>query len=416
MAEALRPWPSAPPAWSFSTLRVVRECPRRWALRRLALEAAAPAEARSGGGASPSWAALRGIVSHAALEELLRIHQRHGGPPAGSWALLDFWKRHVPEGIPALVTRKLEAEFASRRAEPLSRRQLDELRATALDEINRLTTFVNAKLRVALELGGGGAAAPQERTSRAALLEGAHPEVELIAELEGAGQTLRWSGKADVIVVRGSEVTIVDYKTGAESEHDREQLELYALLFSRDEVINPGRLRAVRLVLVYWSGRVERWDGPGPERLDELEGRLFQEVCLGASALEARPPLAKLHEARCPRCDMRAWCDDYWAGGRARTSAPASRGPGDLELTVVRVHAGGAEIHGKERGPASNEVLLLIDDDHRAFASTLRPTDVVRVAGAWWLPQPDYDDAGAGPAPRVAQVTARSALALVGSP
>src|SRR5205823_2534020 len=114
---------------------------------------------------------------------------------------------------------------------------------------------------------------------------------------------------------------LTDYKTGAPDEHHTDQLRLYALLWSRDEQVNPRRLRASSLVIAYTT-HDELIDGPEQEELEALGNTLENRVSRAEGTLARRPPPAHPAPDMCRLCSVRQLCDDYWESEAALANSP----------------------------------------------------------------------------------------------
>jgi hypothetical protein len=354
-------WPELPVRWSYSAARAIRACPRQWALRR-----SDTAEERRVGQQRLTWPLLRGLASHAVLELMIKIHAERGGPPARDMSLARFWRENLPKRTSELVRDAIELQI-SRAAEPAL--TIERLRARAHREERALVQFVNAKLTFALALLGVPTAG---RQSDEVVARGASAEVTLEAVLGAPGHS-QWRGDADLIVVHGADVVIADYKTGAEDDSHREQLELYALLFARDRKSNPSGLRATELALLYWSGREERWAAPDEAELRHVEERWSGVVAQARRARDSVPPPAQLSEACC-RCEKRGRCDAYWRDGLALTRGKCH----DRQLEVQDVNRDGSELICTDSGPLQR-IRLLVPERLRAIAAAARPGERLRV-------------------------------------
>jgi hypothetical protein len=354
-------WPVLPVRWSYSTARAILTCPRQWALRR-----SDAAELRCAGQQRLTWPLLRGLASHAVLEVMIKIHAERGGPPARDISLARFWRDNLPKRTSELIRDAIELQI-SRGAEPAS--VTERLRARAHHEERALVQFVNAKTTFALALLG---APPAGRQAGDAIELGANAEVRLEAAF-GADQPSQWRGDADLIVVRGSDVVIADYKTGAEDDSHRDQLELYALLLARDPKSNPSGLRATELALLYWSGREDRWPAPDEAALERLEQRWAGVVEQSRRARDSGPPPARV-SAACARCEKRGKCDVYWRDGLALTRGKCD----DRELQIQGVNRDGSELICTDT-VGSQSVRLLVPQRLRSIAVAVRPGDRLRV-------------------------------------
>ena len=140
---------------------------------------------------------------------------------------------------------------------------------------------------------------------RRALGEGSHAEVSLIAD------DLRVLGRVDLLTLEANTVSIIDYKTGAESQGHQDQLRLYALLWDRDRAANPERLPAASLTAVYRDRDVSV-DVPSAGELQALSDALISEVQQADIELRSGAPRPIPSEGNCARCAVRHLCEAYW--------------------------------------------------------------------------------------------------------
>lgn len=316
-------WPTPPRVWSFSALRDARECPRRWALTRLARHAGAAVHAngtsRTGGAGLGK---LRGRVCHKALEVMLAAHADAGGPAWGTIELTRLWKARFPRGVIGLV-RDLAREEVARAdtVDALGRRRLE----SAVDEgLASMARTVTALLDLTF--------APCEGTEGPTHVD---PEVEVRTALV-PGQ--HWEGTIDAVVRRGDHVTLVDYKTGAPSEADHEQLKLYACLYAawpRAE----GVVR--RLAVLYADGSADRRDAPVGDALTAAAAAFSRDASTSEARIQADPPEASPNPDRCGRCGVRGRCDAYWQASAAWTSSLGAPQRRDFEGVVLEVLGAG---------------------------------------------------------------------------
>jgi hypothetical protein len=172
-----------------------------------------------------------------------------------------------------------------------------------------------------------------ESRQRGPLRSGAFPEIELRAERLG------WKGKADLLALSDDFCEITDFKTGTREERHGLQMRVYALLWSRDHDLNPGRRLADRLVLGYTDGEVEV-AAPTAEQLDDLEIELVNRRAAAERAVSQQPPEARPSPQHCFACDVRQLCDKYWLRETQRDLAiqASRRRFADIELTIEKRH------------------------------------------------------------------------------
>jgi hypothetical protein len=373
-----RRWPEPPDTFSFSALQTARRCPRRWAYAAAEFAPGGLADANGRLVRRASWPALRGVVVHGVLEDLLNIHREGGGPTSG-WALVRFWAQRLPAGgVGALVAARAASAIEKATAQPRTAPLRPTLARCAADDHSAMVAAVNSRLTHALAL------APSERphtpaggAGRPTLRAGATPEVWLKCVLRQGDLAYRWRGGVDVIRVAGPDVELLDYKTGAEKPDHRRQLEIYALLLARDGAYNPEGRLATRLALIYDGHRVD-WTAPAAHALNELERDVVVECDEVSKHLAAAPPVAKVGD-QCGGCDVRLLCDPYWAEPDGASATLAVR-RADLEVTLVSGARDRSEVAGTLR--TGEHVRLIAGPAARATLIGTRFGDRVRVTSA----------------------------------
>jgi len=307
-------WPIVSEPLSFSTLMSLRTCPRRWAYSRARFEPGGHFDDKGRIQERASWSAIRGRAVHKTLERLLDIHQQNGGPAAGSWALLQFWKRHLPQGgVPAVVAAALDEELALIERSSRNRTIMQWLKQCAARNIGDLVAAANSKLNLALKaVSSPRGLASKPLATRRELREGSHAEAVVEAELGGSSRLRLWRGTIDVASIAANRIVLVDYKGGDEDPSHREQLELYALLYAKDALVNPAGRRAAELMLAYDRGRTIVWPAPDATQLALIENRTSDEIEHLIKLAESSPPAAQPSIDACGFCSARALCSAYW--------------------------------------------------------------------------------------------------------
>ena len=128
-------------------------------------------------------------------------------------------------------------------------------------------------------------------------------------------------GKVDLLTVGANTVDIVDYKTGEPDPGHEEQLRIYALLWARDDVVNPDHLPVASLRAVYRSGSTSI-AAPSPAEGDALAAAIEARIAAADSAVASDNLVAILGD-HCRWCPVKGLCGDYWA------AAPTPRGLAD---------------------------------------------------------------------------------------
>jgi len=131
------------------------------------------------------------------------------------------------------------------------------------------------------------------------------------AELTLIDEQLRLTGRVDLIDVNLEGAVILDYKTGAEDPGHIGQLQLYALLWDLDRIVNPTSVPAAALVAAY-SNHDVKVDAPSLSELRELEERTRLRIATADSLVAAEAPSANPSVENCGLCPVRHLCAVYW--------------------------------------------------------------------------------------------------------
>lgn len=329
-------WPSSPEWMSYSSLREIEECPRRWALRRATY---AGIWDRPGYPDLPSLHSLVGEIVHLSLETAFRALVQQGcdsaRTPAGVGVLRDLG------GYSTIVASTIQAKLDSLASNPRVSKRLVQYRRDLMMRVPDLRRRVQevvtrSKLSPRLDIGSGTDRPPH------ALTHGSFTEIEVRA------RTLQWLGRLDLINLSVDTCEIVDFKTGREQPTHVAQLRTYALLWYRDEVLNPTARLPTRLLLVYPTRDIEV-DVPSITELAQLEADLRLRGAGGRRAIEQRPPEARPSAEACSMCSVRPLCAEYWRyiGGARLGDLGEEPTIGDAQLVILA-----------RRGPKSWDVSI----------------------------------------------------------
>lgn len=317
--------PDPPDLWSYSSLKVVESCPRRYVLGRSKYP---DLWDRQGYPEVPNSAALFGDVVHDSLEAIVRALTARGCTSARASEAVEVLKElgGYTEIAKQMLARRLSLLHGNPR---VSKGDLDRLTDAlehripeAREEVQRYlhrTTFTPVHGRAPGEDSAGG-------STRRARGVGTHPEATLQAD------ELRLWGRIDLLDVGVERVHITDYKTGVEDESHMDQLRFYSVLWAQDSMSNEGR-KPVGTLTASYSTRSVTIDAPDPAAMDELTNDLRARVDAADARVLSAEPAAQTGE-HCAFCSVRPLCSAYW---RTRPD-PAHGKDGswfDFEGTVV---------------------------------------------------------------------------------
>ena len=379
-SDAILPGP--PRYWSYSTLREVEACPRRYSLSRAAYP---DLWERRGYPQAPIPAALFGDVVHGAIELILKALVGAGCSSAQSAEAVTVLKSlggytAVAEQIlarrlvqlddnPRLGSaqrRRLERELAGR---------MPDARAEIQGYLSRMPPLARVTPACAETDNGDG----RRTRDRREIAHGSHAELELVAE------PLRLLGRVDLLTLQEDGARITDFKTGAEDPSHQEQLVTYALLWARDRDVNPSQLPCRDLRAAY-PNRQEVFPLPDDAALGQLESNLAARIQAADEAVEAVAPDARLSD-RCRLCGVRQLCADYW-DHRSAAPVPSTEGEWfDLEGTVASQH--GAKSWVVESAGGHGPILIRTP----STSETLPLDRSVRLLGVRRVIDPDEPDA-----------------------
>lgn len=300
---------SPPPAlWSYSSLKAVATCPRRYGLERASYPGL---WTRVGYPTVPNAPALFGNVVHGSLEAVVKALADAGvESPHTEAATMVF---RGLGGLTSVVERATSGQLATlegniRLSQDQQRRIARDLEAKIPDARARVQTYLSRTKFVASQRRVSFPTTESERGQKARLpfSDGSHAEVELI------DSELRLRGHVDLLSIDGAQVNIVDYKTGIEADSHVDQLRLYALLWTRDAESNPTGSPVSGLTAAYLDHDVTS-SVPTVDELNSLVEQLRSEIAEADREMLGGAPTAKPSDAACRFCWVRQLCPDYWA-------------------------------------------------------------------------------------------------------
>lgn len=364
-------WPSAPTRMTFSRLRDIEACPRRWALSSADYP---EVWQRSGYPPRLQVPSAVGSIVHLALERIVKALARGGcssmQDPKTSAVLrqLGGYTQTINECTRDILAAEKDNP-RTRRVEEWFEREIH----SRMGEIRERVQIFLAPMRLQ-PLSSARGTREKGTHERDALGLGSHPEVLLKAAKLG------WLGVADLINISPGECEIVEFKTGRPSEDHPFQLRVYSLLWALDADLNPNARLASRLTLCYPTANHD----VTPPSADELElfGREVGDRTRAAiESVSTRPPEARPTFDNCEYCGVRHLCDDYWevsTGHHPLEEGQMDRRFIDLDLTIT-------DRHGPSSWDAVVEVSRAVQAGKRLVLQTkpsefdLRPGDRVRV-------------------------------------
>lgn len=320
---------------SYSVLVDIEGCPHRWALSEATYE-----DVWSGRGYPRALhlASLSGVVVHAALQTIISALMYAGCTSHTSENAVTVMKELG--GYTAVLEQAIEKLLARYANNPRALHLIDHARRTLKTQTPQLRTQVqNFVLRANL-MGNPSAVRRHSRSAsllreRTALTAGVYTELAVLA------LTIGWKARLDLLSLTAEHCAITEYKTGAEDELHAFQVRLYALLWYRDNQLNPEARLANSLSIAYKSGDVPV-QAPSAAELEMLEKTILDRTTAAKEAVMQSPPPAMPHPGNCHRCQVRHLCVTYWSDSTQRQvvslndSSPPSFG--DIEVEIQRIH------------------------------------------------------------------------------
>lgn len=310
-------WPSPPTKWSFSAIKDVEACPRRWALSNATYGGLW--EGR-GYPKRPSLSTLIGLVVHRSAESILRSLSSAGcsgiEDPSSTVVLQDLG------GISGVLSLQLEAELNELRSNPRATRMSDYLKRQLTEQVPSMRTAVQQLMRSIERIS------PRQKHPLPATLQASRLRPGTYPEQVVADDALRFMGIVDLLEVTEEGAEIIDFKSGSPDIAHEEQVRCYSTLWKHDVIRNPEGRPATRLRIVYPSSSIDlALDGVD---YDDARDSLRTRIEVATEALEKGIPKARPSPDTCRYCSVRHLCDEYWETGtnRERTN------PIDLELEV----------------------------------------------------------------------------------
>lgn len=309
VAQSVARLPDPPAHWSYSGLKEVEACPRRFALGH-----ASYPDLWSGFGYPqvPHPAALFGNIVHDSLERIVKALVKADCGSANSPEAVAVL--HELGGYSAVAGGALEARLAKlegnprvdadRRARLLQRLedQIPQARTEIQGYLQRMSLVPKQEeaLGSASQPASGGSSPP----TRQPFGVGSYPEAWLRVD------SMRVKGRADLLMVFSDRVEIIDYKTGAHDPSHLDQLRFYAMLWDQDDTANSARTPLGALTASYPTNEVTI-PAPNESELLALVGSTSVRVADADCQVEAKTPVAVTGE-HCRICPVRSICAAYW--------------------------------------------------------------------------------------------------------
>lgn len=368
---------------TYSTLRELEACSRRWALASADYPEVWPGRGYPRRLSIPR---IAGTIVHDVIDHVTRALVRTRcltiQAPEAVQVMRDLG------GFTRLLEEAAERALSSYTNNPRAANRLEVARRTLqsqLPDFRRRAQALLMSVRTApadVPPPPDVASGDERRPTRHPLRPGAYSEVDVIASV------MRWKGTIDLLTVSQAGSEIVDFKTGEPSDDHSLQVRIYALLWSLDRELNPTGTPPTTLVVAYTKGQTPV-PAPRTQDLDTLR-RDISARSDAARRFEGSIPPAKPSPDNCANCDVRQICDDYWTDTAQQLVHPT---PGVSDVID------GEFVLGARLGPANWEIThRVVSPTAQAKPNVLRCAEpkvdlrtgiVVRVVGGQIWTAPD---------------------------
>lgn len=374
-------WPTTPALWSYSSLKEMEVCPRRWMLSRATYPAL---WSRRGYPAIPVVAAIFGNVVHGVVERLAQALADAGIESATPGAVVSVLGDQG--GWRGIVMHEIEHQLARFDDNPrVSAERIDRVR----EELIRRAPQAADQVKVFLGRGALPAARHSSTEEMSGAGKGKPPRLPAApgthAEREVCADSLRLTGRIDLLVIDDIDVTVIDFKTGEEDAGHDDQVRLYALLWGLDDRTNPEGRPATKLEVAYPSRTrsVEPFDEAG---LSTLQSATAGRIAAADAITEATSPVATPSPEGCQFCQVKHLCDVYWPTIPPAVSETSTEEWFDFEGRALRPH--GTRSWYLEATNSTAEVLVRTVETNVPFPQGAR----VRLLGVRRTIDPDKED------------------------
>jgi len=288
-------WASPPQTFSFSSLQMIKTCPRQWQLLNSKYEGYKRYPRR------PNPAAVVGSIVHEMVEVLFRRLGRAGFPPIGSPNFVTIIREL---DLRSLALDRIDA-YRDKTAEHPRRHNVvaglnpQRIVAKVTHLFRQQYRCVRPSSNVSVPTGTGVSNSTSTRDIKRLL-----NNIGVLAELKLCHPEMPLVGVVDLIRSEPNGPALIDFKTGSAKESHRDQLHVYALIWWR----NVGEL-PTRLELCTSAGtETVAFDEP---ELIALEARMREQI-QNLTAELGRPGAGVRLGDHCKHCDVRQLCDEYW--------------------------------------------------------------------------------------------------------
>jgi hypothetical protein len=338
---------------TISALRVIESCPLRWALTLATYDTIATSRYP----ARLTNASFQGQVVHHALEVIVRkIVTRKEPSPSAALMELGGYSRILADSINHLKSRYIE--------NPRAENVLASIVESATHQVGQMREQLQLQLqRLDIEsIRANNVPSTSYRPQRHSLPPGVYPEVELIAE------ELHWKGRADLLNLTSDTCDLTDFKTGAPRDEDKEQIQIYSLLWEKDRKLNPERRPTTSLCISYGGLRLDVAILKDAER-NQLSNLLMARTEKALVSIASCPPTPTPSAQVCPGCAVRQLCESYWSDGKLselRNRSSANSTVADLQIELGSQRTGGTwdiQINASTN-PTRSSALLCLQDPH----------------------------------------------------
>lgn len=298
--------PDVPALWSYSSLTTLEACPRRWMLER----ADYPAVWDSRGyPVVPIRAAVFGSVVHLIIERLSKAMGTTDDAAAPVTIVdvlraLGGWAQITEAAVDEALT---DFDGNPRVSQAALDRLRDDLVRRVPDAVDQVKLLLRDRPSITTRVRPTPATdSVLPDVARGPATRGTYIERTVTVE------DLRLSGRLDLLSIDEVDVTITDFKTGAERDEHDDQVRLYALLWRFDAFTNPMGRPATKLGIAYASHE-RAVPVPDMQEILALHESTAARIAAADATVMSASPAAFPSPETCRFCQVKHLCDTYWA-------------------------------------------------------------------------------------------------------
>ncbi len=322
-------WPLPPSEMSISLLYEIEDCPHKWALERADYPQIWDGRGYPSRVHIPS---ITGTIVHSSVERIMGELVKAGCSSMRDERVIDVMRSLG--GYTTVIRSYIEQATGAYKGNPRMESRIDSIHSSLLASTSEIRSKVQLMVG-RMNLDNIGAPTTKHPTANSAKQRGSLP-YGIHSEVDMYVPGLHWKGRADLVILTDSLCELIDFKTGEHNERHEFQMRTYALLWYKDQVLNPTSRPANKLTLSYLHESVDV-SVPTGHSLGTVEHEILERWnrCLGVLVIS--PPSPRPDTDKCLFCDVRHLCEKYWniSIGHGCVPQTGKTDLADLEITLM---------------------------------------------------------------------------------